>query len=71
MKAHELLNVLNHVDGTSEWDGGDLLMLPDGSVISIAESAKTMRPGESQLMPPTTVDPPGNAAIGAAKVALF
>lgn len=52
MRAHELVNVLNHVDGQSEWDGGDLLRLPDGGIISISESAKTMRPGESQLMPP-------------------
>lgn len=53
MKAHILLNVLNHVDGQADWDGGDRLTLPDGSVVSIQESAKTMSPGESQLLPPT------------------
>lgn len=59
MRAHELVNVLNHVDGQSEWDGGDLLRLPGGSIISIEESAKTMTPGESRLMPPleSIIDP--------------
>jgi hypothetical protein len=52
MKAHVLLNVLNHVDGQSEWDGGDLLTLPDGTLVSIQESAKTMQPGQSLLRPP-------------------
>jgi hypothetical protein len=62
MKAHILLNVLNHVSGDAEWDGGDVLTLPDGIQISIAESAKTMIPGESRLveakMPED--DPPGS-----------
>jgi hypothetical protein len=49
VKAHVLLNVLNHVPGDSEWDGCDTLTLPDGREISIVESAKTMRPGESCL----------------------
>lgn len=52
MKAHVLLNVLNHVDGQSEWDGGDILTLPDGTRVSIQESAKTMQPGQSLLRPP-------------------
>lgn len=53
MKAHELINVLNHVDPLSEWDGGDTLTTPEGVQYSIAESSKTMRPGESRLMSPT------------------
>jgi hypothetical protein len=60
MKASVLLNVLNHVPGDSEWDGGDLLKLPDGPVVSISESAKTMQPGESRLMPPVE---PGTASV--------
>jgi len=59
MKASVLLNVLNHVPGDSEWDGGDLLKLPDGPVVSISESAKTMQPGQSKLLPPVE---PGTAA---------
>ena len=58
MKASVLLNVLNHVPGDSEWDGGDLLKLPDGPVVSISESAKTMQPGQSKLLPPVE---PGTA----------
>jgi hypothetical protein len=52
MKAHVLINVLNHIDPQSNWDGGDLLTTPEGAIYSISESAKTMRPGESQMMPP-------------------
>jgi hypothetical protein len=52
LKAHELINVLNHCDPQSEWDGGDILTAPDGVKISIMESAKTMTPGHSALMPP-------------------
>lgn len=55
MKASVLLNVLNHVPGDSEWDGGDRITLPDGMVVSIAESAKTMTPGQSQLKPPIDI----------------
>jgi hypothetical protein len=54
MKAHLLLNILNHVHPHSEWDGGDTLTHPDGSVVSIAESAKTMQAGNSRLMPPVS-----------------
>lgn len=52
MRSHELLNVLCHVSSDAEWDGGDILTLNDGSIVSLRESAKTMRPGESKLMPP-------------------
>lgn len=52
MRVHELLNVLSHAESQAEWDGLDTITLPDGVVISIRESAKTMRPGESRLMPP-------------------
>lgn len=54
MKASILLNVLNHVPGDAEWDGADTLTLPDGSVVSIAESAKTMTPGNSRLCAPVS-----------------
>jgi hypothetical protein len=52
MKSSVLLNVLNHVPGDAEWDGADTLTLPDGTVVSIAASAATMTPGNSQLLPP-------------------
>lgn len=50
MKAHLLLNVLNHVDPQSTWLGGDLIQSPDGTIYSLSESAKTMRSGESHLV---------------------
>ena len=57
MKASVLLNVLNHVPGDSECEG-DLISTPDGQMYSISESAKTMQPGQSRLMPPIPPIPP-------------
>jgi hypothetical protein len=58
MKASLLLNVLNHVPGDAEWDGGDILTLADGTRVSIADSAATMIPGESRLVRVADPDPP-------------
>lgn len=52
MRVHELLNVLNHAESQAEWDGFDTIVFSDGTIVSIRESAKTMHPGKSRLMPP-------------------
>jgi hypothetical protein len=63
MKASVLLNVLNHVPGDATWDGADTITMPDGSAVSIAASAATMTPGESQLLPPEEPGKAGGSAI--------
>lgn len=60
MKAHVLVNILNHVPGDAEWDGGDLLTLSTGDKVSISETAKTMFPGESQLLAPVDHEAAGD-----------
>ena len=58
MKAHELLNILNHIPPDAEWDGGDIIEITasdgmSGRTISISESVKTM----PELSPPVEVTP--------------
>ena len=53
MKAHELVNVLNHLDPQSEWDGGDLLTTPIGTVVSIS---KWPAPPDDDTADPPTLD---------------
>lgn len=51
MKAHELLNVLNHFHPHAEWNGGDVLQTPDGKQYSLSGGIKSHRQGRTVHVP--------------------